>query len=557
MGKGKAREVREILVCWVATTHKEEPLMTVLGDVDSELRGAVDLLVIGYRVAPGDDVARQAFEETRAALAEKLPAKIRPEITGWAWETEAAPIDHGPILEAAKTLLTTLRSEHAGARINIHLSPGTPAMHAAWLVLGHGGFVPNTRMLQTRPERVRQPGDPPIAWVDLPAESWGRIVRSSAPALVPSDDDEVLWDPARVVSAAGRRTLEQVQRWAPLPAPILLIGERGTGKTTLAHALRAASGFRKLDRAEWPVVVCGQFRANPDLAQAELFGHAKGAFTGARVDRKGLLDQIDGDTLFLDEVADLDRTTQRLLMAVLEGRGYQRVGESKTRTAKFRLIAATNRPIDALVSSDRDGAYTLDADLFDRISTFVLRIPPLRERREDLPLLWRSSLGRAAHACEVAGRFVEPVVLDADLLAALQSRPLPGNLRDLQRAAWAAVAELHAGEPTAVAIRAAIAALDAGPSIESGRDVRRPTEGVGGPGVGGRDVRGPTEGVGGPGVGEPTVLPVDLDAHLAAEEAHLIRAALRAAAGNKSHAAELLKLPRKTLAYRARKLGIS
>ncbi|TNF22467.1 MAG: sigma-54-dependent Fis family transcriptional regulator, partial [Deltaproteobacteria bacterium] len=445
MGKRKSREVGEILVCWVATTHREEPLLTVLADHGSELRGAVELLVIGYRVAPGDAMAREAFEATREALLRELPPKLCPEIRGWPWVTEAAPIDHAPILDAAKALLTELRAEHPDARINIHLSPGTPAMHAAWLVLGHGGFIANTRMLQTRPERVRQPGDAPIAWVDLPAESWGRIVRSSAPTLVPADDDEVLWDPARVVSPSARRTLAQVQRWAPLPAPILLLGERGTGKTTLAHTIRAASGFRKLDRAAWPVVVCGQFRANPQLARADLFGHAKGSFTGASVKREGLLAEVEGDTLFLDEVADLDRTTQRLLMAALEGRGYQRIGEAKNRATEFRLLAATNRPLAALVSSARDGEYTLDADFFDRISTFVLSIPPLRERREDLPLLWASSLARAARSIGVGAALTGPIERAEPLLVGLRDHPLPGNLRDLQRAAWAAVAELHAG----------------------------------------------------------------------------------------------------------------
>lgn len=131
---------------------------------------------------------------------------------------------------------------------------------------------------------------------------------------------------------------------------------------------------------------------NPELARSELFGHRRGAFTGATSDREGLLEQSDGDTLFLDEVADLDRDTQRLLMAALEGRGFHRLGDDKARRSRFRLVSATNQPLETLATR------TLDRDFFDRVAVFVLRVPPLRECRDDLPDFWRRVLEWAARA---------------------------------------------------------------------------------------------------------------------------------------------------------------
>jgi DNA-binding NtrC family response regulator len=280
------------------------------------------------------------------------------------------------------------------------------------------------------------------------------------------------------------------------------------------------------------VVVCGQFRANPGLARSELFGHAKGAFTGADSEREGILERVENDTLFLDEIADLDRGTQRLLIAAVEGRDFQRIGETRNRTAKFRLIAATNRPLLDLVASSSPEAsgsnehYGIDFDFFDRISTFILHIPPLRERREDLPRLWRSALARS---CRRAGLEVATTAVlerDRGLLDVIAAHPLPGNLRDLQSAAWYGLASRAAGDGPAAAAQEAIAGLDhlAVPETSPSR---------------------------------PLELPVDLDLHLAAEERGILADALTRADGNKAQAAKLVKLARKTFEYRLNKHDIS
>jgi len=524
---------KEILVTWLSVQHAAEPLLTVFANPESKLYGKVDLVVLCHRDPTDDPKSRGAFEKTQRQL-DTLPEAIRPEVVLRPWRTNAAPTDHAKLLEFSKRVLRDLREQHPDARINIHLSPGTKAMHAVWIILAHGAFIDGpVRLLQTSEERHRAPGQAPFEEVKLPHETWAHIVRTSVPIDPGEDSDQVLWDVSQIESASGRKTLESVDRWAPLYVPILLIGERGTGKTTLANAIRARSPFRALGKKPWPVVVCGEFQANPQLAQSKLFGHAKGAFTDAKTAREGVLEQVTGDTLFLDEVADLDRGTQRLLIAVVEGRDYQRVGDDTLRKANFRLIAATNRPLDQLVTSDgrdADPRGGIDADFFDRISTFVLRIPPLRERRDDLPLLWRSVLGNAARRAAVDGEGLRQLERDRMILSALATHPLPGNIRDLQRAAWRAVAALNAGASTAIAAREAIDGL----------------EGIGAKPLALATSPAPAE------AAEPA-LPIDLEAHLRAEERRFIDAALRESGGNKAQAAQLVGMARKTFEYRVMK----
>ena len=216
--------------------------------------------------------------------------------------------------------------------------------------------------------------------------------------------------------------------------PLLITGERGTGKTTLASWIRAHSDFRKAKNdTNWPAVPCGQY--SPETMRAELFGYKQGAFTGATSDKEGLLARAHGDTLFLDEVGDISTPLQRLLIKAVEEHVYSPLGSTDVLTSHFRLITATNRDLGALRSK-------LDPDFLDRISMLRIEMPPLRDIAEDLPWLWNQVLQEAMRR---SGRTVDEDGLAAAsnaILPLLRRETLPGNMRDLFVAAYRMIAAM-------------------------------------------------------------------------------------------------------------------
>ncbi len=215
-------------------------------------------------------------------------------------------------------------------------------------------------------------------------------------------------------SAAMQRVGEIVERVAPRDVTVLVIGETGTGKELIARAIVDAS-----QRAKAPFVRFNCAALVRDLAEAELFGHSRGAFTGAVRERKGLFREAHHGTLFLDEVNSLDPTAQGALLRVLQEREVRPVGEDKVIPVDVRLVAATGRPFDEEPGFRRD--------LYYRLNVVSIRLPPLRERREDIPLLVHHFVERYATAFGL-GRVDVP---DA-LMQRFVSAPWPGNVRELE-----------------------------------------------------------------------------------------------------------------------------
>jgi DNA-binding NtrC family response regulator len=218
-------------------------------------------------------------------------------------------------------------------------------------------------------------------------------------------------------SAAMQEVFDTVRQVGPTRATVLIQGESGTGKELVAHALH---GLSPQSRGPFVAVHCAALSQN--LLESELFGHEKGAFTGAAERRRGRFEMADGGTLFLDEIGEVDPRVQVKILRALEERAFERVGGQETLQVDVRLIAATNRDLRQLVEEGR-----FREDLFYRLYVVVIRIPPLRERAADIPLLVRHFL--SALAAENAKK-IEGITPDA--LDVLCGYSWPGNVRELR-----------------------------------------------------------------------------------------------------------------------------
>ncbi|HEV8148247.1 MAG TPA: sigma 54-interacting transcriptional regulator, partial [Bryobacteraceae bacterium] len=225
-------------------------------------------------------------------------------------------------------------------------------------------------------------------------------------------------------SAAVVKLLELIRRVAPQEATVLILGESGTGKELVARAIHAQSA-----RSTGPFVAINCAALTESLLESELFGHEKGAFTGAAAQKKGKLELADGGTVFLDEIGEMAPVLQAKMLRVLQQREFERVGGTKTLRLDVRLIAATNRDLGAEAAR---GAFR--TDLYHRLNVVALHMPPLRERREDIVPLAHHFLELAAARC---GRRVDGFSAEAE--HALEAYAWPGNVRELENAVERAV----------------------------------------------------------------------------------------------------------------------
>jgi two-component system response regulator AtoC len=304
-----------------------------------------------------------------------------------------------------------------------------------------------------------------------------------------------------------KEVLRVVQKVAQAPTTVLIQGESGTGKEVVARKIHASS-----TRADRPFVAVNCGAIPEQLIESELFGHAKGAFTDAQKAKRGLFEEADTGTILLDEVGELPLSVQPSLLRVLQEGEVRRVGDARTARVDVRVIAATNRDLAEMVSAGR-----FREDLYYRLNVVQLKLPPLRERPEDLPALAQRLLERHA------ARLGEPArQLSPEALAVLQRHRFAGNVRELENAL----------ERALVLSDGLTISADALP--EAMLDVAVP---------------------------RAEVLPLDpsdLSVKRAqrALEADLIRRALERTLGNRTKAAELLELSPRALLYKIREYGL-
>jgi sigma-54 specific flagellar transcriptional regulator A len=359
---------------------------------------------------------------------------------------------------------------------------------------------------------------------------------------------------------AVHRLIEQV---APFDTSVLILGESGTGKEMVARHIHELSG-----RSGHPFVPvnCGAIPA--DLLESELFGHEKGAFTGALSTRMGRFEFAEGGTLFLDEIGDMSLQMQVKLLRVLQERSFERVGSNLTIRCNVRIIAATHRDLDAAI-----GAGRFREDLFYRLNVFPLQMPPLRERLEDLPVLIDNLVMRQG---QIAGRRIR---LDKDAMNCLARNPWPGNVRELanllerlailypgQMVTAADLPDRYRGtgaagwfgsgmriQPAAAALMEELLERGEGGAVHTGA-VHTGTVQTGTVQTGAVQTGAVTAGSAG------FELPrggIDLKDHLSAIEIGLIRKALEEADGTVAEAARLLRMRRTTLVEKLRKYRLS
>ncbi len=300
--------------------------------------------------------------------------------------------------------------------LHINVSPGTPHMHVVWLMMNSAGFLPtNTTLWSSQWIKERQ--DTVLNKVNFKPRTFlsevlkTKYLKAHLPKINPNE-----------TKSEKRQEAEQkIQLFSHIPkAPILLLGERGTGKSTYARTLIKRNQNSNLPFVE---LACGTF--SEELMRSELFGHVKGAFTGATDEKKGILTKfVKGGILFLDEIHDLSKPLQRQLMQVLQTGEYYAVGAEESKKTDFRLITASNLSFSEL-SNER-----LDADFLDRIARFVIEIPPLRHCREDIKVYWEKVWE------EVADFEAAPeLIWNKELQHFLKTEALAGNFRDLQKIA--------------------------------------------------------------------------------------------------------------------------
>ncbi len=417
--------------------------------------------------------------------------------------TLESPIDFGAIYQHARQIVSeTIASQQKGHGLTFHLSPGTPAMAAVWIILAKTRF-PAELIESSIQHGVRTASVPFDISADFlpdllarPDRELERLTAGLAP-VAPEFADIIHHSPVM------QRVIARARRVAPRSIPVLIEGESGTGKELLARAIHQASS-----RCERPFVTVNCGAIAPELVESELFGHEKGAFTGATQSRKGYFEAADTGTLFLDEIGELPKPAQVKLLRSLQEGEVTRVGATTPIKVNVRILAATNRTLAAEVAAGR-----FREDLFYRLAVAVIDLPPLREREGDAGLLLDHFLDQVnQESASEPGYSHKKISVAARKL--LIDHPWPGNVREmlntLRRAAvWTAGETIDAED----ARDALLVPLRSAPGLAGDQD---------------------------PILGQDILQGIDLNGLIDRVARHYLERAVGAAAGNKTRAAKLL-----------------
>jgi transcriptional regulator with PAS, ATPase and Fis domain len=489
--------MRRVLLAWVGVSDLNGPSKEASGDLGPvaqalAVRGFDQVVLLEYF---GKSAHHEMVPAYVAWLRARSSAKIveQPELL-------RGPTDFGGIYEAARRACQHVLAQEKDSALTFHLSSGAPPMAAVWMLLGKTIF-PAELIESSREQGVKTaevPFDIAADFLpDLLREPDERLRTQSTADSPPAPEFKAIIHRSRVMA----RLVQRARRVALRNVPVLIEGESGTGKELLAKAIHQASPRRD---KPFKTLNCGAIPDN--LVESELFGHRKGAFTGANEDKKGYFEAADGGTLFLDELGELPLPAQVKLLRVLQEGEVTPIGAREPKKIDVRVLAATNRSV-----SDEVAAGRFREDLFYRLAVAVLKLPPLRDRPGDLGLLVDElvkQVNREAAASEPGYRDKK---LSAGAKSLVQAHPWPGNVRELVLTLKRAAIWSEAETITTEDMREALLAV---------------------PHAKRSDV-----------LGRPLGSGLNLSELLAEVARHYLERALDEAAGNKTKAAELVGLP--------------
>ena len=402
-----------ILFAWIGKTDLDASLGIATAGVGPIARAVEDVgfaevvLLTNYPVDESE--AYVHWLKGRSSI----PVKLYP-------QNLSSPTNFSEIYEATIPILRQVAEQHrTSVRFVFHLSPGTPAMAAVWIIIGKTRFpaelIQSDKKLGV--QTVNFPFDLSAEYIqDLLKEPDARLreLSPNLPPEAPEFEHIIHRSPAMV------RVVTRARMVAPRSVPVLIEGETGTGKELLARAIHQAS-----PRKNKPFVPinCGAIPAT--LIESELFGHEKGAFTGAATAREGKFEAAHQGTLFLDEIGELPPPAQVALLRTLQEQEIVRVGSNTPRTVDVRIVAATNRNLIEEVAAGR-----FRSDLFYRLGVAILKLPPLRERQGDVKLLIERLLDQVNQESRTEPGY-RPKRLAPGAITVLQKHDWPGNIREL------------------------------------------------------------------------------------------------------------------------------
>ncbi len=327
------------------------------------------------------------------------------------------PTNYLGILKQLRSHFKEISKQNPDGEYFICVSSGTPHMHASWLMLAASGEIP-ARILQTRAAKFVREGEDRVTEIDFTNPQFPQIRPFGA---LPTEDEardfQSLSAELQIVGSHELflRELKTAFTMAEYDSPILLLGETGAGKEVFARLIHRAS-----KRAAKPFVTANCAAFAETLIESQLFGHRKGAFTGADRDHKGCFEEADGGTLFLDELGEMPTQCQAKLLRAIQYGKIQRLGDSKEFTVNARVIAATNVDVKRAIEEK-----TLRKDLYYRFEAKIC-IPTLRDRRDDIPNLAHHFLEHWNQKHQKQRRLSQQAII------ALMKHPWPGNVRELQ-----------------------------------------------------------------------------------------------------------------------------